>query len=134
MMSWRMHQKEFDAVGFLPAPDRYGYLIKKVADWKTLWGLKGKAGWALSGTDEGQELVPVWPHERFAQACATGSWAEYEPHSIDLSDWLENWTPRLLNDGRGVAVFVTSTSAGIAVSPNRLRTDLQDELSEYEED
>jgi hypothetical protein len=83
-MTWVMDDKEFEAVLSLPGQRCYAYLLKRVVDWQRIWSLGTQAGWALSGDDEGHELVPVWPHERFAAACAEGSWRAYEPRAIDL--------------------------------------------------
>jgi len=68
-----MDNKEFEAVLSLSAQRRYAYLLKRVVDWERIWSLGTEEGWALSSDDEGHELVPVRPHERFAAACAEGS-------------------------------------------------------------
>ncbi len=124
-----MHDKEFESVLSLAASRRYEYFIKKVADWGRIWSLKNKEGWVLAGVDQGHELIPVWPHERFALACATESWADCEPSSIDIAAWLERWMPGALRDHRLVAVFPTASIQGVVVSPERLKEDLESELS-----
>jgi hypothetical protein len=65
-----MHDKEFESVLALSGSERYAYFVKRVADWAELWSLKTEDGWVLAGDDAGHELVPIWPHQRFAMACA----------------------------------------------------------------
>ena len=132
-MSWKMHFHEFETVSALTAPERYSYFIKKVCDWKSLWGLKGSAGWALGRSEDGRDYIPVWPHEQFARACATEAWAGYEPVFIELSSWLQRWIPGMLQDKKNAAVFMTPANTGVSVMPDRLQADLEAELSKYEE-
>lgn len=128
-MMWNVNDREFESVSTLPAEQRYAYFIKRVADWEQVWSLAAQHGWALAGDDDGHELVPVWPHERFAAVCAIDEWAGYEPRPIDLSTWLERWTPGLIRDRRLVAVFPTPGKKGICVDAAQLRDDLEQELS-----
>jgi hypothetical protein len=131
-MMWIMHDKEFESVLSLSGSRRYEYFIKKVADWETVWSLKNEEGWVLARDDQGHEVIPVWPHERFALACTAGNWAECEPSPIDIAAWLERWIPGALRDRRLVAVFPTPSDRGVVVSPDRLKEDLERELSLYE--
>ena len=128
-MNWKMHDKEFENVLALPPPRRYEYFVKKVADRELLWSLASDEGWVIMGDDEGHELVPVWPHERFAASCATGKFVDHEPRPIDLSNWIEKWTPGMQRDQLLVAVFPTPDGKGVPVTPERLKEDLEAELS-----
>lgn len=130
---WEMHDKEFETVRSLPPAERYSYTVKNVADWEVLWCL-ADGGWVLSADDEGHELIPVWPHQRFACSCAEGEWDGYDPQPIALSTWMDLWVPGMRRDNRLVSVFPVSSAEdrGIAVSPKRFRKDLETELDLYE--
>lgn len=127
-----MNDQEFKAVLALPAPARYEHFIKKVVDMEAIWSLGTDNGWALSGDDAGHEIVPVWPDERYAAACAIDEWAGNEPRSIPLNHWLNAWLPGIARDFRLIAVFPTPESKGPIVTPERLREDMQEELQKYE--
>jgi hypothetical protein len=86
----------------------------------------------LMGDPDEHELVPVWPHSRYAEACANESWVGAEPSSIPLDRWLEAWTPGMIRDKRQVAVFPVPSGQGVVVTPERLRVDLLQELEQYE--
>lgn len=115
---------EFINVSALPGPGRYSHFIFQVADWAEVWGLRGADGWVLAADDEGHPLMPVWPHERYAAACATGDWSNTVPEAISLERWLVAWAPGLARDGRRVAVFPLPAGAGVAVDAERLAADL----------
>jgi hypothetical protein len=131
-MGWQINDQEFQAVLALPGEQRYSYFIKRVADWEQVWSLQDEKGWVLTDDAAGHELVPVWPHPRFAEACVAGAWAGSVPKAIELSEWLEYWIPGMINDQRLVAVFPTPSMTSVTVvTPERLRDDLEEELSLY---
>jgi len=131
-MPYNVSDKELVAVLGLPAPERYQYFVKRVADAEAVWSLVGTGGWVLLGDTENHEIVPVWPHERFALACASGDWSSNEPRFISLSEWMEAWLPGIARDDRLIAVFPTPDSKGPVVSAERLKADLEEELRNYE--
>jgi hypothetical protein len=131
-MTWNVNDQEFASVIRLPAPKRYSYFLKKVSDWRQLWSLATVDGWAEASDDAVKMLVPIWPHERFAKACATAAWQDYEPRRIDLDVWIEHWIPGMTKDGKEVAVFPTPDEKGVVVPPERLFADLSQELAQYE--
>ncbi len=128
-MTWNLNDQEFENVMNLPGPRRYEYFVKRTADWEELWTLRGEDGFVLVGDDEGSEYVPVWPHRRYAEACATDEWAGLQPEAIALHDWLEVWIPGMTRDSRSVAVFPLPKGQGVVVSPERLKEDLEGEIS-----
>jgi hypothetical protein len=131
-MSWTPNDKEIESVIRLPASERYKYFVKKAADAEQVWSLRKDAGWATSVDDAGLICVPVWPHAKYAAACANESWAGFEPHRIELEAWLERWLPGMQRDGRLAAVFPTPTNQAVSVPPDRLKRDLEAELELYE--
>lgn len=131
-MTYKVHDQEFDSVTRLPARERYGYFIKRVADGEELWGLRDDEGWASVADESGQPCFPVWPHPRFAEALATGEWSTYRATPIPLGSWLEDWLPGLQEDGAQIAVFPTPAARGVVVSCDELRAHLEHELELYE--
>ncbi len=133
MKTWKMNDKEFAAVLSSPAERRYEYFIKRVADWRQIWGLRGTDGWVVSGDKEERIVFPVWPHPRFAQACATNGWSGTTPQPISLVEWYNEWVEDMDADGWLVGVFPDLDLKGVVVSPERLTEDLLEELSKYED-
>jgi hypothetical protein len=119
----QIHDKEFAALTGMNAPDRYSVFLNRVVDWEEVWSLRSANGWCLMADDSGAEMIPVWPHERFATACASND-SQEQAVSISLDDWLDKWLPGISKDGRQVAVFPVPGGHGVIVSPTRLRADL----------
>lgn len=131
-MSWDVNDKEFESVLALSPPNRYEYFSKRSASHGELWGLHGDQGWVMAEDDEGVMHFPVWPHQRYAQACSTGPWEAESPRPIDIDEWVEAWLPRFNDEGLRIAVFQTPEDQGIGVSPQRLKRDVEKELSLFE--
>ena len=114
----------------LPADRRYDYFVKRAASHGQVWSLRSQDGWVVA-EEGGEPYLPVWPHRRFAETNAVDDWAGSEPHAIDVDDFTLAWTQKLEDDGLKVAVFPTPHAEGSAVSPARLRRDLERELEQF---
>ena len=90
-MGWVPQEQEVKAVLKMNGARRCEYFVKRVVDTEQLWSLRGGDGWVLMADDTGTPLVPVWPHERYAQECADGDWADCQPSPIALQAWLRAW-------------------------------------------
>ena len=93
--------------------------------------MRSPDGWVLMADEKEVELVPVWPHKQFADACADAKKQECATE-ISLDDWLKKWLPGMTKDGRLVAVFPVPSGKGVVVSPEELKTDLLAECEKYE--
>lgn len=129
-MAWCPSENEISSVQKLDANDRYEYLLKKAADEEVIWSL-WLNGWALASDNEGNEVVPIWPHKIYASACAKEEWQGYEPRKIDLGAWMERWLPGIKRDGRLVAVFPSPNDKGAIVEADFLAHNLEEELDRY---
>jgi hypothetical protein len=130
-VSWEVSEEELRAVLRLPAPKRYEYFVKRIVDWQELWGLRDGQGFAVSAASSGRQLFAVWPHRRYAEACAVGEWAGRTAAPIGLGEWLNGWLPELEEDGHAVAVFPDPNGNAINREPAELAADLQAEAQRY---
>ena len=127
-----INSHEIESVVRLSGPERYAYFIKRVVDAEKLWSLKNKDGWILASDIYGSQVVPVWSHAEYAKLCANDEWRNCSPATINLRDWIDKWIPGMIQDKRKVAVFPTIVSKGVVVIPEKLRDDLNNELSKIE--
>ena len=123
-------EKQAQAVASLPGPERYSHFVKVVADTAVAWGL-WQDGWAMVGTDDGQQAFPLWPARIYAERCAIGEWAGYEPAEIDVDDLVGELLPRLETDGVLPAVFMTPDARAVTPSIDTLLADLRRELDRF---
>ena len=131
-MPWTPDEKEIQAVLALDGPARYRHLVKKAADERLVWSLWHPEGWALAQDDAGCQLIPIWPHSKYAELCADRSWAGFDPKAIPVNAWLDRWIAGMERDGRLVAAFPTPNDKGVIVDPRRFERDLRRELTQYE--
>lgn len=130
-MSGPLHPKEMESMLALSGRERYGYFIKKVADFEEAWGLQSDDGWVLVGFDgEGGDAFCIWPHADYARACAIEGWSDCTPELIPLQELLEELLPALLRDEMRVAVFPTPKGQAIVVDPRDLQSHLEHELEQ----
>jgi hypothetical protein len=133
-MTKKISDGEFHGVTALTGAERYSHLVRQVADFQAVWGLRSLSGWVSMGDDTGERLFPIWPHERYTQVFISGDWSDTKPTAIELDDWIETWLPNMVADGVQLAVFpvVTKTECGVVVPAAQLLRDLQEELKKYE--
>ena len=128
-MTYRLNDKQFEAVRRLPPVKRYEHLVKRAADQAQLWALCTDEGWTLGADDDGRVFLPVWPHPRYAEASATDRWEGGTPVAIEIHDWLQSWTPDLVASSRLVGIFPVDGQPGAAIDPLAFAADLKDELA-----
>ena len=116
----------------LPASKRLEYLVKRVADQREIWSLRNADGWVLGADDTGREMHPVWPHPRYAEASAIGSWAGTQPGRISIRDWLGPWTEGMTREGKLVAIFPTDQADEAAIAADDLAQAIRVELEKVE--
>jgi hypothetical protein len=131
-MNWEPNEHEIKSVCALDLAGRFEYFVKKVADNELLWGLGADDLWVMKGGPDGVEVMPLWPHARYAEMCATDQWAGNAPHEITLDEWLEKWTPGLTRDGLKVGVFPVPGSGGVIMHASALKVHIDEELEKYE--
>lgn len=125
-----MHPEKVKLVAGLPSAERYGYFVRQAADTQQVWGLY-QAGWATAQVD-GRVAIPFWPEAAFAQACASGDWAGYQPRPIALGDFLQKWLPGMRGNGELAFVFAVLQGSASVAAPYDLLADLQQEAEAYE--
>lgn len=124
-------QKQIEAILRLPPPQRYDHFIKRVVGWRKLWGLYSD-GWAMSETEDGQSVFPLWPEREYAELCANNDWAGYEPREIELNEFLVELLPLLTERGVHPGVFFIPEEGSINIANDQLQSDLEQELAKYD--
>lgn len=132
-MAWIPKEKEVEAMLTAEGRRRYEYFIHRVCDTRKVWGLYDD-GWA-SLSEKEKRLIPLWPHETYAERFKNADWSSYTPKEIELGIFLEQWIPGMKAEGVDPAVFPVGTGSSVLVSLTDLEANLRHELAEsYDED
>ena len=130
--TWELNDEEFAAVSALPPGERYNHLVKRVADWQWIWLLEDDAGLVGQADDEGRRYLAVWPHARYAEACAVDEWAGAKPSAMEIHAWVDEALPSIAERGGMLSAFPTPQHQGFIVPPLSMKADLEEELALYE--
>lgn len=104
----------------------YERFVRRVRSTGTLWGLRDHEGWAICPSNEQEcDLYVFWSDEAYARQHCKDEWSSYEPVSITLDSFLENWIPGMERDGFLIGVQFNSDLAGLEVNPSSLAIDLR---------
>jgi hypothetical protein len=123
-----LEQTEFERLTEASAEVQYGYFVERCVETRQVWALiDGEDNWAAFGAPEEGILLCVWPHPRFAQACAYGDWQTREAVPVDVDVFIDDVLPDLIREGTLVAVFPTHDTA-VPMEPERVMKDLAIEL------
>jgi hypothetical protein len=129
-VTYELDDKEYEALLATPGAKRYDHFVNRAADWEEVWLLEQEEdNWALTTSDEGDALA-VWPHPRYAEACAVGEWDDRRPAMVPVEEFIDDVVPQLLADGVSVSVFPRPQGGGVLVGPRKLRSDLEGAISQ----
>lgn len=119
-----LEETEFERLTGAPAEDQYSYFVERCIDTGQVWALvDGEDNWAAFGSPDEGILLCVWPHPRFAEACAYGDWERREPVPVAVDVFIDDVLPDLIREGTLVAVFPTVDTA-VPMEPERVLRDL----------
>jgi hypothetical protein len=126
--AYDLETDEFERLTVAEAPSQYEYFVERCVENDHVWTLvDGEDNWAAFGSPDDGVMLCVWPHPKFAQACAYGDWEQHEAVPVDLAVFVEEVLPDLIREGTVVALFPTKDTA-VPVEPERLMKDLAVEI------
>ncbi len=97
-----------------------------------VWGLQGPDGWALSASEDHDDVdvMPFWSQESFARAHCVDDWAGYQPVPVDLEEFLEDWLPGMHEDVLLVGINWNEELEGDEMEPLDLLEEFEAEMGE----
>lgn len=132
-MTYRLSEKEIQAVSRKPPEVRYEYFVKRVADQEVLWALKDQQGLVMLEDGGNQRSLLLWPFEEFVLTCKNAIWENCVAEKIALNHVMNDLLPALSQDGVMVAVFfVPPENTAFLVQAADLRDDLRQACLLYE--
>ncbi|MBE2318206.1 DUF2750 domain-containing protein [Solirubrobacter sp. CPCC 204708] len=125
MDTWELTDEEMNSVLAECMERTFDYFVGKVADWGQVWVL-AKPPHELAMIESDRPALAVWPHQRYAEACRVRNWADYEPHFVELDNFLEATLPEAEEQGHIIAILHSAeTQRHVTVPPDELRQVLE---------
>lgn len=125
---FELSDKEFEAVQSLNDEYRESYFWQKAGEHGIIYALEDPKGGPLMIEDEGDMLLPLWCHERFAKAFMEKQGLQTKILRIKRSDFMEVWLPSLSAHGVHLAFmpvcseddisFVSQSAADLLAEQN----------------
>ncbi|PLW88618.1 DUF2750 domain-containing protein [Mucilaginibacter sp.] len=109
----------------------YKTFIEKAATIRSVWGLKGKGGWAnAEASGEADAVIPFWNDRAQAKICARDDWKGFLPTEILLADFLENWCVEMADNNTQAGINWNAQMQGVEVDALDLALDILHRLNE----
>ncbi|MEQ9090094.1 MAG: DUF2750 domain-containing protein [Balneola sp.] len=126
-----MNQQKIDNIFALDSKERYGYLLRKVADFEKIYLIKDLDGkYVMIGSND-ISVLPVWPENEFAQLFLAEDWSDFKVEENSIYDFI-NWLNQLNKEGVHIAGFPNLQLNTVHVSAAEMKSHLQFELSQYD--
>ena len=126
-----MNQQKINNIFALDSKERYGYLLRKVADIETIYLIADNEDqYVMIGSND-ISVLPVWPEKEFAELFLTDTWKDYKIIEYDIYDFLD-WLDQLEKEKVELAGFPNSELNTIYVSAIDMKNHLIYELNQYE--
>ena len=125
-----MHVKKYQNIIELNNSERYNYLIRKVADFETVYLIYGKVFQMSTYQINGIECVLVFPEKNFAEKHIESE----KFKSVKKKNLYKfiNWLAKDTSDKLNLAVFPNRQNEVKIVKSSELKNDILKECQQYE--
>lgn len=126
-----MHTRQLESVFNLNSKERYGYLIRKVADFEQVFLIEDKKGNYVTCGNDNEMIIPIWPELEFAQELIKTEWKKCVVKKVELTDFM-NWMDKLETENYLIGGFPNQKLNSIVVKPIEIKNHLVFECQQYE--
>lgn len=126
-----MNEKKLENVLALNAEDRYGYLIRKTADFEIIFLIADLRGNYVTIGIENNICIPVWPEKKFAELMVETKWPDHIIKEMDIYEFID-WQDSLMTENYLIAGFPNRQLNSVVVSPTEIKSHLIYECNQLE--
>jgi hypothetical protein len=126
-----MHKDKIKNILNLSSEERYEYSIREIVKLEKIWAVATADSWVMIADESGDEVFPIWPHQEVAELCileelkVTG----YFIKPIELNSFLKYCIPDMEENDILFGVFYNEKKEALAITPDKLKTDLDEEYN-----
>ena len=99
-----MHIKQLESVFKLDQKERYGYLIKKIADFEQIFLIADKKGNYVTCGTNNEMVIPIWPEFDFALKLTETEWLNCDVKMVELKEFMK-WMDKLEDENYLIGGF-----------------------------
>ncbi|WP_406685434.1 DUF2750 domain-containing protein [Seonamhaeicola sp. MEBiC1930] len=126
-----MNHQKINNIFALNSKERYGYLLRKVADFETIYLIADNEDkYVMIGSND-LSVIPVWPEKEFAELFLIDDWKNYKIVEYDIHEFMD-WLTDLEKENIELAGFPNSDFNTIHVSAVDMKNHILYELNQYE--
>ncbi|KAA3632504.1 MAG: DUF2750 domain-containing protein [Bacteroidetes bacterium] len=126
-----MNQQKLKNIFNLDSKERYGYLIRKTADFESIYLIADHVGSYVTIGDKNEICIPVWPESDFANFMVKELWPGYGTKKMNIYEFID-WQDELSDQKIYIAGFPDNNLNSVIVSPGEIKNHLIYECSKYE--
>lgn len=121
-----MHAKHLQNLLNADADKRFDTAITNITDREALWTAADTSGLLKLSAGTGQTTLPVWQSKELAgyYLQATDAPGSLKPHEMDLTDFLYQTVPQLIESGTEIAVMPVPGRQSAVCSPQLFAAEL----------
>lgn len=110
--------------------ERHQTFIKRVVEFNTVWALSFEEGFAVSSSNEDEDIAIIlfWSDAAYARAVAKDGWSDYVPVSFSLAEFLENWMVGMHQDHALAGTNWDANMFGVEAEPLKLALEIVEAL------
>lgn len=128
-----MKDISFEQIEKMDCESRYEIFLTMVSDDRDIWVLVNDNMEFLKIYSEEYDIeyLPIWPHSDFTTYYTKHAAEKLTPKCLSVPDFFAKWVPGLERDGLSVCVFPNANSEVWIMEPSEVKSDLQDEFSNF---
>lgn len=104
----------------LSKEDKYRYVVEQLVTNKEVWIVFDDDGMVLFESDRGEVVIPVWPHQEIAQLFCVGEYADCQPGTVKLDDFLNNEMKEAEEQGFLISLMPVPGTLAVLADPTEM--------------
>lgn len=127
-----MNENKIENLLNLSENERFEYFVQQAVNFGEVWTIANEKGYLIFKGNDKQEIFPVWTARELAERCMFQEHKEMGAvaSKISLKSFLEQCIPDMESQGVSFGIFFNDKRAGLVISPEDLRFELDGEIDE----
>lgn len=104
----------------LSKEEKYRYVLEQLVTRQEVWIVYDEDGMVLFESDRGEVVIPVWPHREIAQLFCVDEYADCQPGTVALDDFLKNEMKEAEEQGFLISLMPVPGTLAVLADPTEM--------------